>query len=157
MCPEESLRATGSEKIMQQVFTLDHADATRAIDKIRDTLVGRGKGAVIAVVDNHGELLGFLRVGDVGLPSINIAMNKAYTSARDRGPSGNIGRAVRDPQNGFDIRYFGDSRFIGWDGGMPIRVDGRVIGGIGVSGLTGEEDLELAQLGIEAIVAGLGK
>lgn len=141
---------------MQQVQTLDHTDATKAVDVIRNALAQQGKNAVIAVVDHHGELIAFLRVGNVGLPSINIAMNKAYTAARNGGATGDIGKAVRDPQNGFDIRYFGDPRFIGWDGGLPVLVNERVVGAVGVSGLTGEEDVAFAQLGVDAIVAGLG-
>lgn len=142
---------------MQQMQSLDHVEATRALDAIREALIKQGKGAVIAVVDNHGELIAFLRVGEVGLPSINIAMNKAYTAARNGDTTGSLGKAVRHPQTGFDIGYFGDARFIGWDGGIPVRIDGRVVGAIGVSGLTGEEDVALAQLGIEAILAKLGQ
>ena len=63
-------------------------------------------------------------------------MNKAYTAARNGGATGDIGKAVRDPQNGFDIGYFGDPRFIGWDGGLPVLVKERVVGAVGVSGLT---------------------
>jgi glc operon protein GlcG len=139
---------------MQQELTLDHVDASRALITIRDALVQQGKAAVIAVTDTHGELLGFLRVGEVGLPSINIAMNKAYTAARNRGATADIGKAVRDLDNGFDIGYFGDARFIGWEGGLPVRVGGRVVGAVGVSGLTGAEDAALAQLGVEVILRG---
>jgi len=142
---------------MRQIVTLDHADASRAINVIREALVLQSKAAVIAVVDNHGELVGFLRVGEAALPSINMACNKAYTAARNRGPTGDLGKAVRDPEHGFDINYFGDARFIGWDGGLPVCIDGRVVGAVGVSGLTGEEDVALAQLGIDAILAAAGK
>ncbi len=142
---------------MYQVSPLDHLDASRAVEAISAALIRDGKAAVIAVADNHGELLALLRVGEVGLPSINIAMNKAYTAARDRNATGNIGRAVRDPDNGFDINYFGDKRFIGWDGGLPVRVNGSVVGSVGVSGLTGEEDVALAQLGIDAILSGTSR
>jgi glc operon protein GlcG len=115
-------------------------------------LVAQGKAAVVAVADSHGELLGLLRIGDVALTSIPIAMNKAYTAARSRGPTGDIGRAVRHPEQGFDILYFGDARFIGWDGGIPIQVAGQTLGAIAVSGLSGEEDVALAELGRDAIL-----
>lgn len=140
---------------MQSNRSLDHQDATRAINAIRARLEREGKGAVIAVVDDHGELLAFLRVGNAALPSINMAINKAYTAARNRGPSGDIGKAVRDPVNGFDINYFGDPRFIGWDGGLPVTVAGAVVGAVGVSGLTGDADVALARHGIEAILAAI--
>ena len=140
---------------MQTTKSLDHQDAMRALNAVREQLVREAKSAVVAVVDDHGELLGFLRVGNASLPSINIAMNKAYTAARNRGPTGDIGKGVRDPLNGFDINYFGDARFIGWDGGLPVVVAGAVEGAVGVSGLTGEEDVAVAQCGIDAILAGI--
>jgi glc operon protein GlcG len=143
------------EAPMQKFTTLDHQDAFSAIEAIRDALTQQKKAAVIAITDHHGELLGLLRVGDVGLASINIAMNKAYTAARNRGATGDIGKAVRDPEHGFDINYFGDPRFIGWDGGLPVRVDGKVVGAVGVSGLTGDEDVALAQLGVDTILSAL--
>jgi glc operon protein GlcG len=112
---------------------------------------------VVAVVDRQGELLGFLRMAGAPLPSIQIAINNAFTAARNQGPSGDLGRAVRDPVGGFDIRYLGDDRFIGWDGGLPVRVQGKVIGAIGVSGLSGDEDVALAQLGVDAVLASVGQ
>lgn len=142
---------------MRQVTVLDHTDAQVAIAAVANALNGSGKAAVVAVVDPHGELLGFLRVAGAGLPSINIALNKAYTAARNQGATSGLGRAVRDPEQGFDIGYFGDARFVGWEGGLPVRIEGHVVGAVGVSGLTGEEDAALAQLGIDAILARLSK
>lgn len=140
---------------MQQVTTLDHVDALRAIGAIVDALRESAKAAVIAVVDRHGELIAFLRVHDAALPSINIAINKAFTAARNRGATADLGKAVRDPEHGFDIGYLGDPRFIGWDGGLPVQLEGHVVGAVGVSGLTGNEDVALAQIGVDAILAGL--
>jgi len=45
----------------------------------------------------------------------------------------------------------GDSRFTGFGGGIPVKVDGKVVGGIGVSGLATEEDIELAMMGLASI------
>jgi glc operon protein GlcG len=140
---------------MQNTSTLDHHDALRATEAIVAALKAKGQAAVLAIVDSHGELIGFLRMAGAPLPSINIALNKAFTAARNQGPSGDLGRAARDPAKGFDIRYLGDSRFIGWDGGLPVRVAGKVVGAIGVSGLTGEEDVAYAEIGIAAIVSAL--
>lgn len=137
---------------MHRITTLDHVDALRAVRAVAAAAEEQSKAAVIAVTDRHGELVGFLRMAGAPLPSINIALNKAFTAARNQGPSGDLGRAARDPAGGFDIRYLGDSRFIGWDGGLPVRVDGQVVGAIGVSGLTGEEDVAFAELGIAAML-----
>jgi glc operon protein GlcG len=86
------------------------------------------------------------------LSSIAIAANKAWTAARTGQPSREISkRAATDP--GFDIAYYGDPHFCGWGGGIPIRRDGKVAGSIAVSGLTEDEDVEIATLGAAAITA----
>jgi len=138
---------------MKPSLTLDHADAQLAIEAIKNEMLKRGKAAVIAVADPHGELIALLRVDGAPYTSIQIATNKAYTAARDRKPSRQIGQSSRDPQKGFDISYYGDSKIVGWGGGLPVEVNGVVVGSIGVSGLPELEDIELAQIGIDALVA----
>jgi glc operon protein GlcG len=124
---------------------LGHAGAARVIDAVRAELEADGRGAAVAVVDAHGELLAFLRTDGCPLPSIANAINKAYTAARERTDSAAIGDASR--QQGFPITNFGDLRYTGWGGGVPIRRDGQVVGAVGVSGLPESDDIELARLG----------
>ncbi len=138
---------------MQTTPSLGHAEAQKAIEVIQAELRKRGQAAVITVADSHGELIALLRLDGAPLPSIQIATNKAYTAARERRPSREIGRAVRDPEHGFDIAYYGDPKMVGWGGGIPVVVEGVVVGAVGVSGLPQEVDMELAQLGVEAIQA----
>ncbi len=138
---------------MQTITSLGHAEAQKAIEVIQTELLKRGQAAVITVADSHGELIALLRMDGAPLPSIQIATNKAWTAARERRPSREIGRAVRDPEHGFDIAYYGDPKMVGWGGGLPVVVEGVVVGAVGVSGLPQEVDMELAQLGVEAIQA----
>ena len=135
--------------------TIDYAEARAAIDTICNEARKRGKAGVIAVCDAHGELIAFARMDGAPLSSITIAMNKAYSAARERKASKEIGNAARHPEKGFEIDYFGDARFTGWGGGLPVWKDGRVAGAIAVSGLPQAEDMELAELGVTAI-AGSG-
>jgi glc operon protein GlcG len=88
------------------------------------------------------------------LSSILVAANKAWTAARERKPTKNIGDKIRHPEKGFDIAFYGDSRFVGWGGGIPIRKNGEVVGAIGVRGLSSAEDIALASVGLELIAAG---
>lgn len=129
---------------MIQENTIEYAEARRAIDALIEEVSSRGKAGVIAVVDSHGELIAFARMDGAPYSSITIAMNKAYSAARERKPSKDIGLASRDPQKGFDIGYFGDPKFTGWGGGVPVWKDGKVIGGVAISGLPQTEDMELA-------------
>ncbi len=96
----------------------------------------------VAVVDAHGELVAFVRTDGCPLPSITNAVNKAYTAARERKPSRTIGDSSRS--EGFPMTNFGDLRYTGWGGGVPIEVDGVVVGAIGVSGLPEADDIAIA-------------
>ena len=136
---------------MRAIRTLTHAEAQRAVVAVQKELEKRGKAAVVAVADEHGELLALLRIDGARLPAIEIARNKAYTAARERCHTKDIGDAVRDPKEGFDINYYGDPRILGWGGGLPVRMEGEVVGAVAVSGLTGAEDTELAEIGVRAI------
>ena len=79
---------------MNQIHSLGHAEAQRAIAAIQAELQRRGRAAVIAVADAHGELIALLRVDGAPLPSILIASNKAWTAARERKPSKELGQAT---------------------------------------------------------------
>jgi glc operon protein GlcG len=132
---------------------LSHSDAMRGVNTVAGELTRRQKAAVVAVTDDHGELIALLRVGDAPLSSISIAMNKAWTAARERQTSAAIGQASKDRHSGFDIGYYGDSRYVGWGGGVPVWRNGQVIGALGVSGLEEAEDVELAELGVGAVTS----
>ncbi|MBV8497179.1 MAG: heme-binding protein [Gammaproteobacteria bacterium] len=135
---------------------LGYADARRALDAIAAELTRRALAAVVTVSDDHGELIALMRTDGAPLSSIGIAMNKAYTAARERKPSFEVGRAARHPQTGFDIAYFGDPRFVGWGGGVPVVIGGVVAGAVAVSGAPEAADMEMAELGVAAIIAGRG-
>lgn len=134
---------------MKSHFHLAHRDAQAVLAVIQAILEQEHKGAAVAVVDAHGELITFLRTDGCPLPSINNAIHKAYTAARERKPSAEIGRAARE--QGFPITNFGDLRYTGWGGGVPITHQNEVIGAVGVSGLPEDEDVELARLGAAVI------
>jgi glc operon protein GlcG len=125
-------------------WTLSYVEAKGIIDTITAEVAKRGKAAVIVVADAHGELLALARMDGAPLSSIAIATNKAWSAARERKPSKDIGTAARDRDKGFDIGYFGDPKFTGWGGGVPVWKDGKVAGAIAVSGLPQDEDIELA-------------
>ena len=139
---------------MKTAPAIDYQDAKRIVDAIVERALQLQKAAVIAVADAHGELIAFARMDGAPLSSILVATNKAYTAARERKPTKDIGDKIRDPVKGFDIAFYGDSRFVGWGGGIPIRKNGEVVGAIGVSGLSSAEDIALATVGLELIATG---
>ena len=122
------------------------------IDTIVDELLSRGDAGAVAVVDPHGELVAFLRSDGCPLASINNAVNKAFTAAREGVTSQVVGERSRSDK--FPLTNFGDPRYTGWGGGVPIIVNGTLIGAVGVSGLPEEIDMELAQRGANSLVDG---
>ena len=140
--PSASTRSAEGAPI-RDVTVLGHADAQGVIDHVRTALDEDGRGAAVAVVDAHGELLAFLRTDGCRLPSVNIAINKAYTAAREQTESRSVGEASR--REDFPMTNFGELRYVSWGGGVPLVVDGDVVGAVGVSGLPEADDIELAR------------
>lgn len=132
---------------MKTTQTLDYSEAKKMIDLIVEKALQMQKAAVVAVADSHGELIAFARMDGAPISSILIAANKAWTAARERKPTKDIGEKVRHPEKGHDIAYYGDPRFVGWGGGIPLWKDGQVVGAVAVSGLSSSEDIVLASLG----------
>ena len=136
---------------MRNILNLDYSDAKRALDLIIERAEAMRKAVAVAVADSHGELIAFARMDGVALPSITIAINKACTAARTGRPTREIGEKVKHPEKGHDISYYGDSRFVGWGGGIPVLKNGQVAGAVAVSGLSSVEDADLATLAAELI------
>lgn len=136
---------------MRTVETIDYAEARRAVDCIVEKLVQMQKAAAVAVADSHGDLICLARMDGAPVSSIRIARNKAWTAARERKPTKEIGEKVKHPEKGHDIAYYGDSKYVGWGGGIPVWKNGEVVGAVAVSGLSSKEDVTLATLGVELI------
>src|SRR4030081_3522159 len=136
---------------MRTTQTIEYSEAKEIIDLIVEKALQMRKAAVIAVADSHGELIAFARMDGAPISSIRIAANKAWTAARERKPTKDIGEKVRHPEKGHDIAYYGDPRFVGWGGGVPVKLHGEVVGAVAVSGLSSIEDIGLASLGVELL------
>ena len=105
----------------------------------------------VSVCDSSGLELAFLRMNGSYIHSIDIAKNKAYTSASFKFPSGtwtDIFKEVPHLEQGFSNR----DKLIPFGGGLPLMLNDEVIGAIGVSGGTEEEDMVCAQAGIDKII-----
>jgi glc operon protein GlcG len=130
--------------------SLSHAEAMNVVRAVQARLEEGKLGAAVAVVDTHGELLAFLRTDSCRVSCIAVAINKAYTAARERCESKSLGDAVR--AQGFPITNYGELRYVTWGGGVPIVVSGEVVGAVGVSGLTEAEDMAIASHGAAAVL-----
>jgi glc operon protein GlcG len=136
---------------MRTISTIDYAEAKSAVDLIVEHALHMKKAIVVAVADCRGELIAFARMDAAPVSSVVIAMNKAWTAARSGKPTQEIGEKVRHPEKGHDISYYGDPKFVGWGGGIPVLKNGEVTGAVAVSGLSSKEDATLARLGADLI------
>jgi glc operon protein GlcG len=134
---------------MRTLQTIEYSEARRIVDLIVEKASQLQKAAAVAVADSHGDLICFARMDGAPVSSIRIAMNKAWTAARERKPTKEIGDKVKHPEKGHDIAYYGDPKYVGWGGGIPVWKNGEVVGAVAVSGLSSNEDINLATLGVE--------
>lgn len=104
----------------------------------------------IAVVDEGANLKGFLRMDDAWLGSIDIAQKKAKTARFFNMNSGEIGNLSQPGGSLYNIEH-SNSGLISFPGGVIIKKDGNIVGAIGVSGSSVEDDHEVAQAGANII------
>ncbi len=104
----------------------------------------------VSVADNGGNEVAFLRMPGAFLHSIDIAKDKAFTSAGFGFPTSQWAEIFKTEEmlkTGMPVR----DRLVVFGGGEPIEVDGKMLGGIGVSGGSEEQDIICAKAGIQAI------
>jgi uncharacterized protein GlcG (DUF336 family) len=103
----------------------------------------------IAILDSGCNLVLLQKMDNTQLSSINIAQDKAWAACAYRRPT----KVVQDllAKGGDNLRYLQLHRMTAVDGGVPIIVDGKIIGAIGVSGAASHEDGQVAKVGIDAL------
>ena len=109
-----------------------------------------GAPECIAVVDASGELLAFSRMDGARPGSIEIALTKARSAARRRRPTAEDGGG--DAMATVRLALASRLAVTGLAGGLPIAIDGQIVGGVGVSSGTFEEDVAVAEAGIRALL-----
>jgi len=128
--------------------------ARQMMDAARQKAAEIGKPVSVAIVDAGGNLMSMERLGDAPSATVMVAEGKAVASAvmgRDSGRLEAMAQSLPLIINSLMIRYAG--RFVPAQGGVVIRAEGEIAGGIGVSGATSEEDEAIARAGAEAYEA----
>jgi uncharacterized protein GlcG (DUF336 family) len=101
----------------------------------------------IAVTDPAGDLLGFLKLDGAATGTVQIAQGKARTAARFGRPT----KVYADRILNDTLTFLSVEGVVQLQGGVPILVNGRVIGAVGVSGVTSAQDEQVAMAGAAAI------
>lgn len=124
--------------------------AKKALAAAQADAVKRGWPMAIAVVDNAGHLVAFEKLDNTQNASVLIAQDKAVSSAMLRRSTKVIQDGVAG--GGAGLRLLALRYASPIEGGLPLVIDGRIVGGIGVSGMTSEQDGVIAKTGADALL-----
>lgn len=104
----------------------------------------------VTVVDRSGQTLAVLRDHRAGVHTIRASYKKAYTANSQKRETAIIAAGIKDGSIPEDIRFL-DENMLMMDGGLPIFIGDSVVGGIGVGGAHGSEDVRIARVGLEVL------
>jgi glc operon protein GlcG len=128
------------------VLVLDQAGAQTVLRAAKESAQQRNGPSAIAVVDPNGDLLAFQRMDGVRPASADLAIEKARTAARLQRPTAEIEDNINRGRTAFVTAGIPALR-----GGVPIRVNGEVVGAVGVAGLSMENDIGIANAAAAAL------
>jgi uncharacterized protein GlcG (DUF336 family) len=126
------------------------ADARRVIAAAEKKATEIGQPMNIAVVDAGGNLVSHVRMDGAWLGSIDISINKAFTSRAFDIATRDLAKLSQPGQDFFGIHVSNGGRIMIFAGGIPLKRDGQVTGAIGVSGGSGKQDHDVAEAGAKA-------
>jgi uncharacterized protein GlcG (DUF336 family) len=127
--------------------TIDIGTAEAVIAAASRQAEAMGVPQNIAIVDEAGHLVAFRRMNGAKFFSIEIAIVKAFTAAGARKATRDIGPATQPGSGGFGAQNLHSGRFTTLPGGIPLVVNGQVVGAIGVSSASVSEDQVVAEAG----------
>ena len=125
-------------------------DARRIVSTAEEKAQEMGQPMNIAVLDGGRNLKSFARMDGAWLGSIEIAIDKAYTSTSFEISTEDLASQAQPGQPLFGINTTNNARVVIFAGGIPIQRDGQVVGAVGVSGGTPDQDQQVAEAGAAA-------
>ncbi len=128
---------------------LSLSDANHLIDGAKKKAQEIGVPMCIAIADESGNLIAFDRMDGGKVTSITIAQDKAFTAAAARKATHEYNEACIPGNLVFGIHTALGGRLCVVGGGLPVTVDGEVVGGIGLSSGTPQQDMQCAQAGVD--------
>ena len=104
---------------------------------------------VIAIIDSGGHVVMLHRRDDVQLSSIDISQGKAKTALMFKRPTKVLDDAISS--GGTGLRFLALKDIVPLEGGIPLLIDGKIVGAIGVSGVLSAQDAQIARAGLDAL------
>jgi uncharacterized protein GlcG (DUF336 family) len=140
-------------KMTRIASSLDLADARRIIAAGERKATEMGIPYNVAVADAGGGLVAHVRMDGAWLGSVDIAINKAWTARAFDMSTEDIAHITQSGQQGFGLNTTNDSRVVIFGGGIPIKRDGTVIGAVGASGGSVEQDIAVARAAVSGFTS----
>jgi uncharacterized protein GlcG (DUF336 family) len=129
-------------------LSLNLAEARRIIDAGERAAREMGIPYNLAVADAGGNLIAHARMDGAWVGSVDIAINKAWTARAFDMSTDDLSHLAQSGQQGFGINTTNDSRVVIFGGGIPIKLDGVIIGAVGASGGSVEQDITIARAAV---------
>ena len=125
-------------------------DAMKVISAAQKKATAIGQPMNVAVADGGGNLVAHVRMDGAWLGSIDISIKKAYTSRAFDIATKDLANHSQSGNQFFGIHASNDGKIMIFAGGIPLKKDGKVVGAIGVSGGSGDQDHAIAEAGVAA-------
>ncbi len=134
---------------MKTTTNLDLNDAARLLEGAKARSAEIGIPMCIAITDASGNLIAFERMDGGKITSITISIDKAYTAAAAKKATHDYGSASQPGAPAYGINSAIGGRLMVVGGGLPVVVGGGVVGGVGVSSGTPDQDRDVAQAALD--------
>ena len=134
--------------VPRRVISLELALAL--LSRVRDEALSRDLSLAIAVVDDGGHVVASQRMDGAALGALKLAVGKAYTSVLWAAPTGDF---MQSTQPGGDDWGWNstDPQIVVYAGGLPLLVDGELVGGVGASGASAADDAECVGAAVRSL------
>jgi uncharacterized protein GlcG (DUF336 family) len=139
---------------------MTHAAVSVDLDDARKIIAAGERKAIemgipynIAVADSGGALVAHVRMDGAWLGSVDLAINKAWTARAFDMQTEDLARMAQPGQQGLGLNTTNDSRVVIFGGGTPLKLDGVVVGAVGASGGSLEQDVAVARAAVSGFSA----
>ena len=139
LSPVPSGSSSGAQPVSLQM-------AKQLIEGVEAFAKAQNKKAVIAVVNSEGNPIAVHVMDDAFLISFEVALKKAYTAVSVKMSTMELSKLVQPGQTFYGLQNL--DRIVAFGGGVPLKIGDKIVGGLGISGGTGEEDHALCELGL---------
>nr|WP_008636229.1 heme-binding protein [Bizionia argentinensis] len=141
---------THAQKNMEQQPILTGSMAAKIVQAAFAEAEKDGYYITVTVVDKSGQILAVQRHHNAGVHTLRASYKKAFTACSQKRDTATIAKGIKDGTIPEDIRFL-DENILILDGGIPIFIDGQVVGGIGVGGAHGSADVKVAKAGLKVL------